>query len=117
LGRTTQPSRRYLWGFLFVAIDRTTRRVFVRVYNSKTAANARRFLRDLERACSLRIRSILTPFRDIAAQYPVGQWTELLSNLVFEVCRSCGDLVGFGGFNSVFERDACDDFGQIIKAT
>jgi len=26
-------------------------RVFIRIYNSKTAANARRFLRDLERAC------------------------------------------------------------------
>ena len=25
-------------------------------------------------------------------------------------------LVGFGGFNSVFEGDACDDFGQVIKA-
>jgi len=36
---------------LFVAIDRATRWVFVRVYNSKTAANARRFLRDLERTC------------------------------------------------------------------
>ena len=36
---------------------------------------------------------------------------ELLSNLVFEACRSCGDLVGVCGFNSVFERDACDDFG------
>ena len=33
---------------------------FVRVYNSKTAANARRFLRDLERACPIRIRTILT---------------------------------------------------------
>lgn len=51
-----QTSRRYL----FVAIDRATRWVFVRVYNSKTAANARRFLRDLERACPLRIRTILT---------------------------------------------------------
>ncbi|AKI00508.1 autotransporter-associated beta strand repeat [Hoeflea sp. IMCC20628] len=41
---------------------------------------------------------------------------ELLSNLVFEACRSCGDLVGVCSFNSVFERDACDDFGQVIKA-
>jgi transposase InsO family protein len=37
-----------------------TRWVFVRVYNTKTAANARRFLRDLERACPIRIRTILT---------------------------------------------------------
>ena len=51
-----QRSRRYL----FVAIDRATRWVFIRLYNSKTAANARRFLRDLERACPLRIRTIPT---------------------------------------------------------
>ncbi len=49
-------SRRYL----FVAIDRATRWVFIRIYNNKTAANARRFLRDLERACPIRIRTILT---------------------------------------------------------
>jgi len=51
-----ETTRRYL----FVAIDRATRWVFVRIYRSKTAANARRFLRDLERACPLRIRTILT---------------------------------------------------------
>ena len=44
----------------FVAIDRATRWVFIRVYNAKTAANARRFLRDLERACPMQIRTILT---------------------------------------------------------
>jgi hypothetical protein len=42
--------------------------------------------------------------------------SELLSNLVFEACGSCGDLAVVGGFNSVFEGDACDDFGQVIKA-
>jgi hypothetical protein len=47
-----------------------------------------------------------------AAPYPSTRCAgELLSNLVFEACRSCGDLVGVCGFNSVFERDACDDFG------
>jgi len=51
-----ETKRRYL----FVAIDRATRWVFIRVYNNKTAANARRFLRDLERACPIRIRTILT---------------------------------------------------------
>jgi transposase InsO family protein/transposase-like protein len=51
-----ETSRRYL----FVAIDRATRWVFVRITNNKTAANARRFLRDLERACPMRIRTILT---------------------------------------------------------
>ena len=51
-----ETSRRYL----FVAIDRATRWVFIGIYGNKTAANARRFLRDLERACPLRIRTILT---------------------------------------------------------
>ena len=45
-----------------------------------------------------------------------AQRCELLSNLVFEFCWSCGDLAGFGGFNTVFERDACDDFGEVVKA-
>ena len=42
--------------------------------------------------------------------------SELLSNLVFEGSRSCGDLVCGCGFNSVFEPDACDDFSEVIKA-
>jgi len=46
--------------YLFVAIGRATRWVFIRVFKSKAAANVRRFLRDLERACPLRIRTILT---------------------------------------------------------
>ena len=41
---------------------------------------------------------------------------ELLSNLVFEGCWSCGDLGGFGGFDAVFECDAGDDFGEVVKA-
>jgi transposase InsO family protein len=51
-----ETARRYL----FVAIDRATRWVFIRIFEARTAANARRFLRDLERACPLRIRTILT---------------------------------------------------------
>jgi transposase InsO family protein len=51
-----KSSRRYL----FVAIDRATRWVFIRVFKSKTVANARRSLRDLERACPIRIRTVLT---------------------------------------------------------
>jgi transposase-like protein len=46
--------------YLFVAIDRATRWVFIRIFTAKTAANARRFLRDLARACPIRIRTILT---------------------------------------------------------
>ena len=46
--------------YLFVAIDRATRWVFVRIMPAKTAANARRFLRDLHRACPIRIARILT---------------------------------------------------------
>ena len=51
-----ETTRRYL----FVAIDRATRWVFVRIMPAKTAANARRFLRDLHRTCPIRITKILT---------------------------------------------------------
>ena len=37
-----------------------TRWVFIRICKSRTAANVRRFLRDLERACPIRIRTGLT---------------------------------------------------------
>jgi transposase-like protein len=43
----------------FVAIDRATRWVFMRIFPKKSAASAWRFLRDLERACPLKIRIIL----------------------------------------------------------
>ena len=46
--------------YLFVAIDRATRWVFVRIYPAQTAANARRFLRDLERAAPMKITRVLT---------------------------------------------------------
>ena len=82
-----ETARRYL----FVAIDRATRWVFVRVYRSKTAANARRFLRDLERACPIRIRTVLTDngkeFTDrlfgLRKRSPTGQ---------HEFDRLCADL-------------------------
>ena len=51
-----EEKRRYL----FVAIDRATRWVFVRIYPAKTAANARRFLRDLERTAPMKIARVLT---------------------------------------------------------
>ncbi|MDG2403582.1 MAG: hypothetical protein P8M25_01090, partial [Paracoccaceae bacterium] len=37
-----------------------SRRRFSAIYRNKTATNARRFLRDLERACPIHIRTILT---------------------------------------------------------
>jgi transposase InsO family protein len=46
--------------YLFVAIDRATRWVFVRIYPARTAANARKFLRDLERAAPMKITRVLT---------------------------------------------------------
>lgn len=46
--------------YLFLAIDRATRWVFIRVDNYKNAANVRRFLRDLEKASPIRIRTALT---------------------------------------------------------
>ena len=45
-----------------MAIDRATRWVFSRIFKARTAANARRFLRDLERACPIRIRTALTDY-------------------------------------------------------
>jgi len=51
-----ESSRRYR----FVAIYRATRWVFITIFKAKTAANARRFLRDPERACPISIRTILT---------------------------------------------------------
>ena len=52
---------------LFAAIDRATRWVFVRIVPAKTAANARRFLRDLHRACPIRIAKILPPSHRLQA--------------------------------------------------
>lgn len=51
-----QTARRYL----FVAIDRATRWVYVAIKNSKSAGNARRFLRSLHHACPIKINKILT---------------------------------------------------------
>ena len=47
-------------GYLFVAINRASRRVFMAMYRHKTAANAQRFLGDLERTGPIRSRTILT---------------------------------------------------------
>ena len=51
-----EANRRYL----SVAIDRAPRWVFVRIMPAKTSANARRFLRNLHRACPIRIAKKLT---------------------------------------------------------
>ncbi|TCJ18390.1 IS481 family transposase [Parasulfuritortus cantonensis] len=51
-----EDKRRYL----FVAIDRATRWVFIAVYAAKTAANAKRFLAALAKAAPFHIRTILT---------------------------------------------------------
>ncbi len=51
-----EKSRRYL----FVAIDRATRWVFVQIKSHKTAASARSFLAALHKACPIRISKILT---------------------------------------------------------
>ena len=44
-----------LRGYLIVAINWATQWVFIAMYRNKTAANAGRFLGDLERACPIRI--------------------------------------------------------------
>ena len=46
--------------YLFVAIDRATRWVFLQVKTSKTARAARAFLRAVVAACPVRIRKVLT---------------------------------------------------------
>ena len=51
-----ETKRRYL----FVAIDRATRWVFVRIMSAKTAANAKRFLKELSSQCPIKIHKILT---------------------------------------------------------
>lgn len=43
-----------------MAIDRATGYVFIRGFTAKTAASARHLLRDLERTCPIRIRTLLT---------------------------------------------------------
>ena len=51
-----ESQRRYL----FVAIDRATRWVFVQLKANKTAASAQAFLRALHKACPIRITKLLT---------------------------------------------------------
>ncbi len=51
-----EAKRRYL----FVAIDRATRWVFVQIKSNKTAANAKAFLKALHKACPIKITKLLT---------------------------------------------------------
>ena len=53
---TDETKRRYL----FVAIDRATRWVFVQIKPNKTAASARSFLKALHHACPIKITKLLT---------------------------------------------------------
>ena len=46
--------------YLFVAIDRATRWVFVALKTDKTAASARSFLKALHKACAIKIVKLLT---------------------------------------------------------
>ena len=79
-------------GYLFVAIDRATRWVFIAIYRNKTAANARRFLRDLERACPIHIRTILTDnvlYAELLADLASGHYR-------IEVSRHVHSMAQFG---------------------
>lgn len=51
-----ETKRRYL----FVAIERATRWVFVQIKGNKTAANAKVFLKALHKACPIKITKFLT---------------------------------------------------------
>jgi transposase InsO family protein len=46
--------------YLFVAIDRATRWVFIQIHPDKTAKSAKAFLKALNAACCLKIKTILT---------------------------------------------------------
>ena len=59
---------------------------------------------------------LMPPLIALDAKGMIARRLELLSNLVFEFFWSCGDLAWFCGFNSVFEFDASDDFGEGVKA-
>ncbi len=65
--------------YLFVAIDRATRWVFIQIMPSKSAANARKFLKALHEACPIKIKHILTDngkeFTDrlFASRAPTGE--------------------------------------------
>jgi transposase InsO family protein len=51
-----EPSR----GYVFVAIDRATRWVFIAIKKTRSAASARSFLKELHKAAPFRIRTLLT---------------------------------------------------------
>jgi len=47
-------------GYLFVAIDRATRWVYIAIHPNKSAASARAFLKALAKACPIKITKLLT---------------------------------------------------------
>ncbi len=57
LPQMADQSRR---SYLFVAIDRATRWVFVQIRPTKSAANAKDFLKALHKACPIKITKVLT---------------------------------------------------------
>ena len=83
-----ESTRRYL----FVAIDRAARWVFVQIRKSKTASQAKAFLKALHKACPIRIRTVLTDngkeFTDrlfgSRARQPTGQ------HEFDQLCRALG---------------------------
>ena len=52
-------------GYLFVAINRASRWVFIGIYRNKAAANAWRFLGDLKRTCLILIHTILPVWQGV----------------------------------------------------
>ena len=62
------------------------------MYRHKTAANARRFLGDLERTCPIRIRTILTDYGKASTDRLFGlRWHALTRQRAFEMlCSTLG---------------------------
>jgi transposase InsO family protein len=77
--------------YLFVAIDRATRWVFIRLYTATTAANARRFLNALAKACPLHIRTVLTDNGNAFTDWLFGARARQPSG-EHEFDRLCADL-------------------------
>ena len=79
-------------GYLFVAINGASRRVFIAMYRHKTAANARRFLDDLTRTCPIRIRTILTDYVKASTNRLFGlRWYALTRQNAFgTLCSTLG---------------------------
>ena len=83
---------RNTWRVSLCAINSATRRVFIAMYRHKPAANARRFLGDLERTRPICIRTILTEYGKASTARLFGlRWHALTRQNAFgTLCSTLG---------------------------